>query len=56
MPGQAADQSALGDAPRTPRIVGREAGRGRRAPISAVMPKTTKKKPPALAMYTGVSG
>src|SRR4029078_921386 len=26
------------------------------APISAVMPNTTKKKPPALAVYTGNSG
>ena len=27
-----------------------------RPPMRAMMPKTTKKKPPALAMYTGISG
>ena len=26
------------------------------APIRAVMPKTTNRKPPALAMYTGMKG
>ncbi len=28
----------------------------KRAPISAVTPNTMKKKPPALAVYTGYSG